>query len=262
MAITTKKVQNQVLGKGRLYFAPYKTGTTTPRGERYIGNTPSFGLTISAETIDHFNSDEGIKEKDKSVPLSTDRKGAFEADDIDLDNVALFFFSDGKETIAQALVNDHTETLTDVEKGLYYQLGADLIASGVRNIANLVVEKGATTFVEGTDYEVDLTLARILVLSTGSIANGDDLELTYDITAHSRDQVQSGSQPVEGALRFEAINPEGANVDYYMPDVKLAPNGDYALKGDDWQKMAFNVEVLLKTGQAAAIYADGRPYTP
>jgi len=42
-----------------------------------------------------------------------------------------------------------------------------------------------------------------------------------------------------------------------MPYVKLMPNGDFALKGDEWQQLSFNIEVLKK-GTLEAVYMDGR----
>ena len=46
-----------------------------------------------------------------------------------------------------------------------------------------------------------------------------------------------------------------------MPYVKISPNGDYALKGDEWQQIPFNIEILKKTG-FEALYSDGRAYAP
>ena len=45
-----------------------------------------------------------------------------------------------------------------------------------------------------------------------------------------------------------------------MPSVKLSPNGDYALKSDEWQQIPFNVEILKPEGMEA-VYADDRPVT-
>ena len=72
----------------------------------------------------------------------------------------------------------------------------------------------------------------------------------------------SSSNSVYGALRFVADNPKGDNRDYYFPYVKLAPDGDYALKGDEWQQISFSFEVLKKASNIEAVYVDGRPFTP
>jgi hypothetical protein len=43
-----------------------------------------------------------------------------------------------------------------------------------------------------------------------------------------------------------------------LPYVKLSPNGDYALKGDEWQQIPLSIEVLKASGKEA-IYRDGVP---
>ena len=81
------------------------------------------------------------------------------------------------------------------------------------------------------------------------------------VEASTRDRVISRGQTVEGSLRYLANNPAGANIDYFMPWVKITPNGDFSLKGDEWQTVPFNIEILKK-GDLEAIYVDGRPYNP
>ena len=49
-------------------------------------------------------------------------------------------------------------------------------------------------------------------------------------------------------------------IDYFFPAVSLSPNGDFALKGDEWQQIPLNVEIL-KGATNEAIYADGRAVT-
>jgi hypothetical protein len=36
-------------------------------------------------------------------------------------------------------------------------------------------------------------------------------------------------------------------MDYLMPYVRLAPNGDFALKSDEWQQLNLNVEILNRS---------------
>ena len=120
---------------------------------------------------------------------------------------------------------------------------------------------GTPTYVEGTDYTVDMDLARITILPNSTIPAGTNILVDYRVGARNRVQVLSGSTPVEGSMRFIAANPKGLNRDYFMPWVKITPNGDYALKGEEWQQIPFNIEVLKRAGYEA-IYIDGRPFTP
>lgn len=249
---------NLTLGRGELWFAAYKEGTTEPGGERYIGNSPEFNLTIESEKLDHFNSDHGVKEKDGSIVLQTNRTGTFNTDNIDPKNLALFFM--GKEqTLTVTAATGQTSAFTAVEAGLTYQLGTtSATPSGARKVSNVVITAtGVTTPTVGTDYTVDLELARLTILPGGALV-GKDVTATYDVAATTRQQVLSGAKAVDGTLRYIAFNPEGKKIDYFMPRVSLTPNGDHALKGDDWQIIPFNIEVKKK-GDLEAIYADGRP---
>jgi hypothetical protein len=49
---------------------------------------------------------------------------------------------------------------------------------------------------------------------------------------------------IEGRMIFISDNAAGENRDYIWPYVRVRPDGDLALKGDDWQAMTFNGEVL------------------
>lgn len=258
--------KNLTLGRGELWFAPFLTGTTTPTGERYLGNSPEFSATIETENLDHFDSDHGVNEKDDSIPLSTNRTGSFITDNIDPKNVALFFFGQSNVfTVPGGAVVD--ETHLSVSPGLTYQLGmSDADPTGARNIlatpTPTVTDDTPTTpvtYAAGTDYTLDLALGRLTVLETGTIDEGTNLVIGYTTAASSRSRIISGSTAVAGAMRYLAFNPAGPQLDWYMPYVKLSPNGDYNLKGDEWQQIPFSIEILKKTGREA-LYIDGRAY--
>ena len=68
--------------------------------------------------------------------------------------------------------------------------------------------------------------------------------------------IERGSQAT-GALRFISSNPTGIQRDYYFPYVKISSDGDYALKGDDWQSMGFTFEALKLPGRER-VYIDIR----
>ncbi|MDR3474324.1 MAG: hypothetical protein P4M09_21955 [Devosia sp.] len=259
---------NYTLGRGEVYFAPFAPGTTTPTGERYLGNTPEFNLSFQSDKLEHFSSDRGIKEKDKSVILQITRSGSLITDNIDPENVALFFFgSTDALAVVQATVADEAVGLAGigVEPGMFYQLGAtEANPSGARKIifpgiagTAFSLKKGVTELLSGTDFTLNTDLGRIEILEGGAVVAGDELTCTYTVAASTRTRIISGSAPVEGALRFVSFNPTGNDIDYYLPSVSLSPNGDYALKGDTWQQIPFNVEVLKPTN-GEALYADGR----
>lgn len=264
---------NYTLGRGRIYFAR-RDANGRLGGERYLGNTPEFSTNFESETLDHYSSDRGIREKDASVILQINRTGSLVTDNISPENVALFFFGEEEAlTVAEASVVDEPVGVPGigVEKGMFYQLGVTAQnPSGARGIISpgsgpttfsLVVDDGdqGVNLVLGEDYQIDPLLGRIEILSGSTVVqDGDELLASYTVGASTRTRIISGSSPIEGALRFVSVNPTGRNIDYYMPSVKLSPNGDYALKSDEWQQIPFNVEILKPENQEA-VYADERP---
>lgn len=253
--------QNYTLGRGEIHFAQFKPGTQSPRGERYFGNTPEFGITAEQEALDHYSSDEGVRKKDESVLLQLDYAGTLTTDHISPENMAIFFLG---EALTQTTTASTAQPFAfpEIEQGLTYQLGtSDANPSGVRQVTNVVLTGDGATAVAGVDYVLDPVLARITVLEGSTVlAGGATLEGTYDVEASTRSRVISRATTVEGSLRFIAKNPTGEQIDYFMPWVKVTPNGDFALKGDEWQQLPFSLEILKK-GSLEAIYMDGRPFT-
>lgn len=362
-------VKQYVLGRGRLYFDKFAPNTTVGIGERYLGNTPALAMNSTYTNLDHFDADEGVREKDDSVQIQNDRSGTFATDNISIENVALMF---GGDTAIETMgaVTGTAEVLT-VQRGLYYQLGTDddlpqgvsdvssvivtdntgaratggytvgdnptaadtitingqaitfvagapvgfqvqigattdVTASSIRTLVNAnpdtfdVVATGTGTTVtltaiatgvggnaiatlenvtgagftvagatlaggtasgiipESGNYEIDLELGRLHILSTSaSIADDDEIEVTYNVVGGSRSLALDESNQVEGALRFISNNPKGPQKDFFWPRVKLTPNGEFALKGDTWQTINFNFDVLKK-GTLKRVYVNER----
>lgn len=265
MAGSQDKINNYTLGRGELHFAMYKPGTTVPGGERYLGNSPELSYNATQETLDHYNSDRGVRVKDASVTLQQDYAGAVSLDSIDMANLAMFFLGDAS-TLTVASRTVAAEPVNGVELGLSYQLGTSASdPAGVRQVSAVTVTNSTTAAnvpVAGVDYVLDPVRGRLTVLESATkIANGDNLSIAYTVDASTREQVISKSKTIEGSLRYIANNPAGKNVDYFMPRVKLTPNGDFNIKGDDWQVLPFTLEILKK-GALEAIYVDGQPYNP
>lgn len=251
---------NYTLGRGEVWFSPFIAGGQVPEGFRYMGNTPELNLTIDQETLDHFSSDFGIREKDDSVPLEVNRTGTMICDDINKENVALFFFGTAaKLTVALSLaLQDDTIV---VKQGLTYQIGRTAAnPTGARGLATIIVKDvtDVTTYILGTDYEEDETRGLVTIIVGGAITDDDLLHITYDQLAYTADQVISGAEPVEGSIKYIEYNPRGQDHDIEIPLCRMSPNGDLSLKGDDWRQIPFNIEILKPVG-SEAIYRNGLP---
>ncbi len=250
---------NYTLGRGEIWFSPFIPGTQIPEGFRYMGNTPELNLTIDQETLDHFSSDFGIREKDDSVPLEVNRTGTMICDDINKENVALFFFGTAAN-VTVVLAAGQTDNSLVVKVGLTYQIARTAAnPTGARAISALVVKDvtDTTTYVLDTDYSEDLVRGLITILA-GAIVDDDNIHLTYTQDAYTADQVISGAEPVEGSIKYIEYNPRGQDHDIEIPLCRMSPNGDLSLKGDDWRQIPFNIEILKPVG-SEAIYRNGTP---
>lgn len=255
----------RTLGRGKVFFDAFLPGTQTLTGRRYIGNTPSMGLNISATQLDHYSSDQGLKFKDDSVILQVDRKGSFTTDEVTQDNMSVFLI--GSSALkTQTVLTAQTTLISGAKLDRYYQIGATAAnPSGVRNVTITSVATTATTpvpLVINVDYTVDLVTG-LLYLMPASVVVVDGTTgvlITFGAGATTRNQVQTTVNPnVYGALYFQAFNPKGPQNDYFMPYTLLTPNGSFELKGDTWLTVPFNFEALQLDTNTANIYVDGRP---
>lgn len=272
---------NYVVGRGRVYFDKFKKGSNNSEsGELYFGNSPEFTLTTDSETLDHYSSESGLREMDASVLLELTQGGNLTVDEINADNLALFFLGQ-KTTVTQTQATDRKETFNLIQKGRYYQLGADDVTpSGVRNVTNfqivtaaagtsISIGSGDISTIPGTSplpqdqWELDTESGRLYIEPDAADVPGAGLvaAVQYDVDAQSRTMVIGKSDMIYGALRFISDNPVGDNKDYYFPKVALQPDGDYALKGDDWQVMGFSFRAMKKNSATQRIYIDIRAET-
>lgn len=260
MAVTNE----YVLPKGRVWFSRFKEGTRIPEGFREIGNAPEFNITIESETLDHFSSQSGVQEKDASITLRTNRSGTLTTDNVNNDNLALFFLGT-KSTVTVMGETVANEALDGVILGMTYQIGrTSANPTGARNITDdatfevVDAATGAVTYVKDTDYTLNAELGLLTILEGGSITEGEDLELNYVTTDYTYTQAVSGSDAVEGSIKFIADNATGANRDVELPYVKISPNGDFSLVAEEWMQIPFSIEVLKPTDSEAFI-VNGRP---
>lgn len=268
MATCSNEKNNLVLGRGRLFFDRYDN-KGNPTGERYLGNTPELNATQDVTTLDHFSSDYGVKEMDDQMVLQNTRSGSFITDNISMENVAAFY-GGNEQTIVNTQESDVKEGLNAenaVTRGRFYQLGQTVDdPQGLGNIdaanfelyyasanAAIVIGSGDLSAVSGLtllpvgNYELEADTGRVYIEPDApDLIAPSKLYAQYNRKAGSTDIFVTSDDSVRGALRFISDNPKGLQLNYYWPQVNLTPNGDYALKGDDWQQLSFNFGVLKK----------------
>lgn len=252
---------NYVVGKGRLFFDRFAPGTRTPTGLLYFGNTPSLSVTRSATTLDHFDSDSGIKQKDDSVDIQTDANGKFTCDNINGANLALFFGGVATQITQAASGGTALTETVSVLPDHFYQLGVTPSdPDGARNVNTFTATIGGSTpLVDGTDYVLDASAGLVHILPSTAVASGGSVAFGYKLVAAAQEQVVEQGSAIYGQLKFVSNNPKGDQRDYFFPYVKLSASGDFALKGDTWQQVEFNFDALKLNDVTQRIYITKRP---
>ena len=243
------------IGRGKVYFAALSGGLPDASGYRDLGNCPGFNLAVEVETLEHQSSREGLKTTDKEVVISQKATATFQVDELNFQNIALFF--SGTATAA-ALTNPAVAGVTNIPLssalvlGAWYDLTSLTSGTGVRiydiDKSNLTVREDFSgtpvTLVQDTDYTVDEKMGRIFITTTGAANAGVDLDfaLAADAGAVSPDEVKALTQTnVLGVLKFIGENPANNDqqVEYQMHQVQLKPDGDFSLIGDEFTVMGF-----------------------
>ncbi len=254
--------QNQILGRGKVYFDKFLPGTKTKTGELYLGNTPALSLSAADTALDHYDSDAGLKVKDISITLQSDLTGSVQTDNISIENIALWFMGDSSKITQVASMAAVTEPLT-VSPGFWYQLGVDdahpagVIAVSDFSVSDTAAEPAPIT---ADNFTVDLVNGRFMVNVDSADVDADtEVTVSYKLAASMQEAMVYNGTQIFGAMRFVSNNPVGPQRSYYMPYVKLTSDGDYNLKGDDWQAMTFAMEVLQLDDTHQRIYVNGTP---
>lgn len=116
------------------------------------------------------------------------------------------------------------------------------------NTAEMVVLEGATRLVKGTDYLIESKTGRIRILSPAVNLAGP---FPTTITAEGSTQASTVTiirgytdTQIEGFMRFVSDNEVGTNVVARIWRVKLQPDGEVAMIGDDFSTLTFTGEIL------------------
>lgn len=226
------------LGKGKVFLDVLVSGAKT--GERYVGSCEALTVTPTVETKD---------KKDFSLPAAPllDRavtginaEIALTLSEWDKDNLAIALLG------TSAAANQTSGTVTaealtgSAILGLSYK-------TAKRKISTVVLKKGATTFVLGTDYDIaDATVGLIYIREGGAIVAGDALTIDYAYATETAWKVPlAGATQTEFFLRFIGNPTRGKVQELEVWRCTLAADGALDFIGDDYGTVKLKGSVLV-----------------
>lgn len=128
-------------------------------------------------------------------------------------------------------------------------------AVAVPGLVSLKTTSGSTYYAS-TDFSVDAVSGRIYFPSTSTIVEGTSLTANFGVAATTYNKINAlTSVGQDGKLRYVSDNPQGGQYEMIIWKVRIKPNGDTALIGDDWATLPFQGDILRD-----ATYHPSSPY--
>lgn len=181
-------------GQGKVYLAE-RNPAGAPMGFRYLGNCPQLRLSTQVQKIEHQESYTGRSSTD--LVLETQRRAMLmmRLESFDIKNLELALYGQAS-TVAGATVTDEPHTA--------YK-GKALGLSNINLTSFTTLKNGATTYIAGTDYTVNLKSGLIDILEAGAIADNTSVTATY--VAGSFEKLKGFTAQVRNYyLRFDGLN--------------------------------------------------------
>lgn len=257
-----------VLGRGKMYATPFTNADamTLEKGvpSEFFGNIPTLGLTINSTNYDHYDSTGGIREKDASVPLQTDRSCAFTVEKMSANNFSKWML--GSSSInTQAAVTGFTETIDSAYLDRTYHVGVtNDNPVGVSLLDQFALFLGkdvtGTKLTPSVDYIFDAKNGTFKILATAPNIKGDGSEQLFvqtNLLASKRIITASGNQPFRGRVDYIADSGYGENINITMPNVTIRPNGELSLIGDTFMGIPLTMDIN-KLGDMPALLIEGQ----
>ena len=161
-------------------------------------------------------------------------------------------------SISQASGSVADEEVTIVALDKWHKLNAHQISSVVVKDDDGAGAAGTTTYVLGTDYDLDLATGAIKALTGGAIEAADLLHVAYTKAATTGTRV-TGSQEndVTAWLRLDGTNlATGKPVQGVIYKAVLAPSGTINLGGDEFVSFGLEGDLVTPDGYSAPYVID------
>ena len=98
------------------------------------------------------------------------------------------------------------------------------------------------TYIASSDYILDTEVGLFMPLAEGDIAASQALAIDFDHAAITTTRIEAATaQTIKGHLYFVGDPPKGKIRDV-KGYVSLSPGGDFAVIGDSWQNIVFNMQ--------------------
>lgn len=236
---------------GDLYGARVNSDGTN-NGFVYLGNAVKLSLhepTDIKQRTSHGRDTYG-QVLDSAV-LKKPSEITIELDELNRDNLTSALLGD-YTAISQTAGTVTNEAMVAMP-GAWVQLAYSDLTDASVTVTNTA---GTTTYIEGTDYQVNYRMGFIMALTGGTITSQEDLKVGYIKKATTGAIVSGGTQPtIKMALKLDGRNlTDGAPVIINIDRAVLTPSAPVDFLTGDFAKLQFKGFCELLAGKTT-------PYT-
>lgn len=210
------------LGKGKVYAA-FRDSTGLTGGYKYLGDVSELSMEFDQKFDDVRENTTGLNQVAAHILIESNAKMMLTMEEWDMDNLVRAFSGTtaGAETAgtatAEAIPSVFASTATSKSYSFLKR----------QNVSSVVLTKGVTALVSGTDYNVDLVSGRVEWLAASIIITGasahTDVTAAYSYAANAGllQALMTGVKTV--AIRYSGFNNADANsrVDVEIHNVAL-----------------------------------------
>jgi hypothetical protein len=206
-----------------------------------LANIPEFNVTVTTEKLDHESSRHGLKKVDKTATTKQSAEGSAVLDVPVPENIKLFFMADS--------ITDESQTSGTVAVAEDYVVKFNRWTKIAKEDLSSVVVKDVTettTYVEGEtdDYVLDAAAGLIAPIEGGGISDSDTLKITYSYGDVTISKVASATAQNQKRHIWFIGEPSDGVVEHARGFANIAPSGDLAMIGDEWQQ--FTLELTFE----------------
>lgn len=139
--MTASTVSQRLIPGGKIYFDLFDANKNKT-GERYLGLTPGFTLSIASDKIESYSAETGLQQLDDQTLVKITRSGKVTVRQISMENLGMFLA--GTPSIPAQASGSVSNEAANVLADRFYQLGATTQnPSGVRSVSSVTVATGS-----------------------------------------------------------------------------------------------------------------------
>lgn len=243
-----QNTQFGLVASGDLYI-DFLSSTGASTGFQLAGNCKKFAPKVDTETKENkMNGRDTFGQTSESFPRITGSSLSMTFNRYDPQLLAAAFMGSAVATTAAAA--PYTATITAI-KDRWVEVGTiGLDTCVVKDTTN------TTTYVAGTDYEVNKRTGMIKVLTTD--LDGDTLNVTGNTLAKTGSRITAGTKStVNVALRLDGRNlATGGDVLVTVWQAQLRSETEFDFMGEDFPELTFTATLITPTGKSWPFHVD------